>query len=219
MARSCSLSWGDSVWRNTGRSSRQVEGRGTVVRIPGRRVHHLCARPGRGCPQDFAGGSVEAREDSSPPREDEDVESERHHTCRRRRTHSISAGVGPRRSCVAREPRTAHLSPRDQSFGCSHRTSGFCGGVSGQKTREHELLFERIPAMEDLQSAWLVLLFCAAPRANFWLRSVRPELVQQFAASHDANTWGCLARMIGVQDQSAHPEVMASLQFSFGGLG
>ena len=86
-------------------------------------------------------------------------------------------------------------------------------------TREHELLFERIPAMEDLQSAWLVLLFCAAPRANFWLRSVRPELVQQFAASHDANTWGCLARMIGVQDPSAHSEVMASLQFSLGCFG
>ena len=50
-------------------------------------------RPGRGCPQDFTGGIVEAREDSSPPREDEDVESERHHTCRSRRTHSISAGV------------------------------------------------------------------------------------------------------------------------------
>ena len=85
-----------------------------------------------------------------------------------------------------------------------------------RKTREHELLFERIPAMEDLQSAWLVLLFCAAPRANFWLRSVRPELVQQFAASHDANTWGCLARLIGVQEPSAHSQVMASLQFSFG---
>ena len=88
-----------------------------------------------------------------------------------------------------------------------------------RKTREHELLFERIPAMEDLQSAWLVLLFCAAPRANFWLRSVRPELVQQFAASHDANTWGCLARLIGVQEPSSHSQVMASLQFSFGGLG
>ena len=82
-----------------------------------------------------------------------------------------------------------------------------------RKTIEHELLFERIPAMEDFQSAWLVLLFCTAPRANFWLRSVRPELVQQFAASR------CLARLIGVQDPSAHSEVMASLQFSLGVWG
>ena len=88
-----------------------------------------------------------------------------------------------------------------------------------RKTSEHELLFERIPAMEDLQSAWLVLLFCATSRANFWLRSVRPELVHQFAASHDANTWGCLARLIGVQVPSAHSQVVASLQFSLGGLG
>ena len=30
----------------------------------------------------------------------------------------------------------------------------------------------RIPALRDLQSAWLLLLFCAAPRANFHLRMV-----------------------------------------------
>ena len=70
----------------------------------------------------------------------------------------------------------------------------------------------------DLQSAWLVLLFCAAPRANFWLRMVRPEMVAQFAESHDANTWGCLARLIGAEP-SAHSQVTASLQFSQGGLG
>ena len=45
-------------------------------------VHVICAPTSRECPQDFAGGIVEAREDSSPPREDEDVESERHHTCK-----------------------------------------------------------------------------------------------------------------------------------------
>ena len=32
-------------------------------------------------------------------------------------------------------------------------------------------LFERIPAIPDLQCAWLVLLFCAATRANFLLHS------------------------------------------------
>ena len=66
----------------------------------------------------------------------------------------------------------------------------FVAEFLAKKSREHEVLFDRIPAMEDLQSAWLVLLFCAAPRANFWLRKVRPEMVAQFAESHDANTWG-----------------------------
>ena len=44
-----------------------------------------------------------------------------------------------------------------------------------QKTAEHS----------DLQSAWLLLLFCAAPRSNFWLRTVPPELVEAFATARD----------------------------------
>ena len=68
-----------------------------------------------------------------------------------------------------------------------------------KKSREHEVLFDRTPA--------------AAPRANFWLRMVRPEMVAQFAETHDANT-----SLIGAEP-SAHSQVTASLQFSQGGLG
>ena len=35
------------------------------------------------------------------------------------------------------------------------------------KSREQRLLFQRIPAVPDLQSAWLLLLFCGATRANY----------------------------------------------------
>ena len=49
----------------------------------------------------------------------------------------------------------------------------FAAEFLAKKSREHEVLFDRIPAMEDLQSAWLVL-----------------EMVAEFAESHDANTWG-----------------------------
>ena len=118
---------------------------------------------------------MEAREDSSPPREDEDVESERHHTCRRRRTHSISAGVGPQRSCVAREPRTAHFCPRVQSFGVPIGHRVFVEEFLARKTREHELLFKRILAMEDLQSAWLVLLL-RSPTCNFLVEVRSPRV-------------------------------------------
>ena len=45
-----------------------------------------------------------------------------------------------------------------------------------------------------------------------------PWIVRQFAAGHDANTWGCLASVIGVQAPSAHWQVVASLQFSFESL-
>ena len=61
------------------------------------------------------------------------------------------------------------------------------------KSREQRLLFQRISAVPDLQSAWLLLLFCGATRANFWLRMVRPELTAQFAEEHDGNVWQCFA--------------------------
>ena len=41
------------------------------------------------------------------------------------------------------------------------------------KSAEQDFLFHRIPLMEDTQACWLLLLMCAATRANFWLRAVR----------------------------------------------
>ena len=43
------------------------------------------------------------------------------------------------------------------------------------------MLLERIPAVQDVQSAWLILLHCAAARANYLLRVERPALVRRFA--------------------------------------
>ena len=39
-------------------------------------------------------------------------------------------------------------------------------------TVEHEVLLSRIPLVEDVQSAWALLLHCAGGRANFMLRAV-----------------------------------------------
>ena len=47
---------------------------------------------------------------------------------------------------------------------------------------------------------------------------VRPEMVAQFAETHDANMWVCLARLIGAEP-SLHAQATDSLQFSLGGLG
>ena len=62
---------------------------------------------------------------------------------------------------------------------------------------DHETLFERIPQVGDTDAAWLLLLMCASPRANFWLRSVNPDLTDGFAEHHDAHVWQCLQRIIG----------------------
>ena len=46
---------------------------------------------------------------------------------------------------------------------------GFVRRFLEKKSEEQKLLFDRIPVVPDVQSAWLILLMCASTRANFWL--------------------------------------------------
>ena len=43
------------------------------------------------------------------------------------------------------------------------------------KSTEQQVLFQRIPWVNDPQAAYLLLLIWGATRANFWLRALRPE--------------------------------------------
>ena len=65
-------------------------------------------------------------------------------------------------------------------------------------TEEQRCLLERIPMVQDVQSAWLLLLHCAAARTNYQLRSVHPGAVEWYARSHDENIWQCLGRILHV---------------------
>ena len=53
---------------------------------------------------------------------------------------------------------------------------------------DHDVLLERIPAVPDLQAAWLLLSYCASARANFALRTVRPARLWHSSpsCSHDS---------------------------------
>ena len=62
--------------------------------------------------------------------------------------------------------------------------------VEGHREK-HGILLDRITKVIDLQSAWLLLLFCAASRANYVLRVVHPENSFQFATHHDAGIRQC----------------------------
>ena len=78
-----------------------------------------------------------------------------------------------------------------------------------------------VPAIPDLQAAWLLLSYCASARANFVLRIVRPELAGEFCVLHDAAIRKCHTTILGVQ-ASAIPELThrtVSLPFTRGGLG
>ena len=61
------------------------------------------------------------------------------------------------------------------------------------KSRQHNVLLDRITSVGDVQSAWCLLLCCAAARANFWLRTVHPEVSGEFAREHDAGVWRCMS--------------------------
>ena len=65
--------------------------------------------------------------------------------------------------------------------------------------------------------AWLLLLFCAASRASYFLRVVHPEHSFQFALRHDAGIRQCLENLVHTPITQSVWE-MASLPFGIGGL-
>ena len=82
----------------------------------------------------------------------------------------------------------------------------------------HQLLLQRILAVQDLQSAWLLMLFCASSRATFHLRVCHPDHTEAFARQHDLHTWQCLSTLLG-QRHDALPQDWGSLPFHLGGTG
>ena len=88
-------------------------------------------------------------------------------------------------------------------------------------SEEHERFLTRIPLVRDVQSAWLLLLHCAQARANFLLRAVRPEAVEEFATRHDRGLWWCLAQILGVNLEQCEVGMQEAATFPLvlGGLG
>ena len=85
-------------------------------------------------------------------------------------------------------------------------------------TKKHTTLYERIQSVQDLQSAWLLLLFCANARATYSLRCIPPNEVAEFAAAHDAASWQCLTKLLSFPRNTDRHSV-ASLSFDLGGCG
>ena len=83
---------------------------------------------------------------------------------------------------------------------------------------EHSTLLSTILAVRDLQCAWLLLLFCAAARANYLLRVLPPSQSETFATVHDSSVWNCLRLLL---DIPGTPEMLdrAGLSLTNGGLG
>ena len=86
------------------------------------------------------------------------------------------------------------------------------------KSDSHGTLLARIPAVQDLQAAWLILLFCASVRANFLLRALPLQATYEFSLQHDKSLRRCLSTFVGVEIPE-HIWDVVSLTLSLGGLG
>ena len=78
--------------------------------------------------------------------------------------------------------------------------------------------------LPDVQCAWLLLAFCAAPRAQHLLRNVPPADILPYARGHDDAVWAVVEGLLGDQgpgegDDWAAARQVVFLPPSLGGLG
>ena len=79
-----------------------------------------------------------------------------------------------------------------------------------------------VPHIGDTQVAWQLLLYTAAPRAQFALRTSAPGLTREFAVAHDAAVLDTLGALLCAEERSSLPPAasrVAQLALRHGGLG
>ena len=87
-----------------------------------------------------------------------------------------------------------------------------------ERLRAEQELLDQLPKLPDLQSAWLLLLLCASPRANHAIRTMPPSAA--YARGPDDAIWTTLQNMLGgTGDADAAPaQHVAALPGALGGL-
>ena len=87
--------------------------------------------------------------------------------------------------------------------------------------QKQQPLLDALPAIPDLQTSWLLLLYCASPRAHYALRGLRPDLTRDYATAHDLHIQRCLGQLLQLPEATL-PEASANrarLALTHGGLG
>ena len=88
---------------------------------------------------------------------------------------------------------------------------------------EENRLLNMLPLLPDVQCAWLLLRYCASPRANHLMRSVPPDQLDGYTRMHDDAMWDTLRALLGAeslpQDVDALARAIAFLPGRMGGLG
>ena len=62
-------------------------------------------------------------------------------------------------------------------------TVEFCEAFAVKRIEKEQKFLDWLPELEDLQVAWLLLYFCAIPRANHILRLLPPSLSKNYACN------------------------------------
>ena len=84
----------------------------------------------------------------------------------------------------------------------------------------HQRYLREITSLPDLQAAWLLLLFTAAPRSAHLLRMLPPSQSTPYAIRHDDHIWAAFAALLNEPDGlPPNARSLASLPIRLGGLG
>lgn len=99
-------------------------------------------------------------------------------------------------------------------------TDAFVRAHHTERLAAEQVLLAELERLPDLQCAWLLLTFCAAPRGQHILRTTPPALAADYATNHDESTWRTLCRLLNVDPVTArHSAALAFLPARLGGLG
>ena len=96
----------------------------------------------------------------------------------------------------------------------------------GKEKLEKEFdLLGLVAQVPDLQCAWVLLLLCCAPRANYNLRTQPPEQAAVYAVTHDSLVWEAFCKLLERDDLAQHHQLdsrhawLAQLPMRLGGCG
>ena len=126
------------------------------------------------------------------------------------------ADLGPAVWCSDREPAARGF----VAVGTPLGSPEYIAAHLEARLQEHQHLLDELPQLPDLQSAWLLLTFCAAPRAQHSLRTIPPSATTRYATAHDTAIAGALAALLGESTGlPAAAQELAFLPTQLGGLG
>ena len=119
--------------------------------------------------------------------------------------------------------KTRAANSRLRRFGVPIGHAEFVQRILTARLEEERRLLQELQDLPDMQSAWLLLLYCANPRARHVLRTVPPQDSVTYAAEHDRAVWATLQHLLAEPDAHGR-EWDAARQIAFlpaacGGLG